>query len=518
MRPFLQAHPPAGLPPPGRTYDAVVTPPAATPPADTPAEPAKRSRTPKPAASPAATAAAAKPVAKAAKKTAKASAKAPAPATRAVPAPSPLHDVVIIGGGPAGSSCAYWLAEAGWDVVVVEKKHFPRVKTCGDGLTPRAVRQLADMGLEDALAGSHKYGGLRAYGFGQSIEMQWPEHPNFPSYGYTITRHDLDGLVAERAVKAGATLLAGTEVTAPIIDEAAAPSATLPWLSGVTVKDKEAGSSREIRARYVVVADGANSRMGRMLGTNRRRDLPLGMALRGYYTSDRHDDPFIESHLDIRDAEGNMVPGYGWIFPMGDGRVNVGVGLLSTDRRWKGVNTSHLMDAFVNWVPKSWGLSPETCLGPPTGGKLPMGLSIGPRAGGNVILAGDAAGTINPFNGEGIAYGYETGRLAAAALGHALTGRGPAALSDYDLQLNAAYGAYYKVARAFVRLISNPEAMKVCVGLGMRSEFLMSQLLRIMANLMRPDSAGPAEIGFRAMELVSRLLPDQPSEREHSAA
>jgi menaquinone-9 beta-reductase len=434
-------------------------------------------------------------------------------ATRAAPKEPPVHDAVIIGGGPAGSSCAYWLADAGWDVVVVEKKQFPRVKTCGDGLTPRAVRQLADMGLEDALAGSHKYGGLRAFGFGQSIEMQWPEHPNFPSYGYTITRHDLDGLVAERAVKAGATLLAGTEVTAPLLDEAAAPSATLPYLTGVAVKDKASGATSEVRARYVVVADGANSRVGRQLGTTRRRDLPLGMALRGYYTSDRHDDPFIESHLDIRDAEGAMVPGYGWIFPMGDGRVNVGVGLLSTDRRWKGVNTSHLMDAFVNWAPESWGLRPETCLGPPTGGKLPMGLSVGPRAGGNVLLAGDAAGTINPFNGEGIAYGYETGRLAAATLGHALAGDGNRALLDYDRQLEAAYGPYYKVARAFVRLISNPQAMRACVGLGMRSEFLMSQLLRIMANLMRPDSAGPAEIGFRGMELISRLLPDEPRER-----
>jgi geranylgeranyl reductase family protein len=421
-----------------------------------------------------------------------------------------VHDVVVVGGGPAGSSCAYWLAEAGWDVVVVEKKHFPRVKTCGDGLTPRAVRQLADMGLEDALAGSHKYSGLRAYGFGQSIEMQWPEHPNFPSYGYTITRYDLDGLVAERAVKAGATLLAGTEVVGPLIDEAAGLSPTFPFLSGVSVKDKESGVTSEIHARYVVVADGANSRIGRMLGSERRRDLPLGMALRGYYTSDRHDDPFIESHLDIRDAEGNMVPGYGWIFPMGDGRINVGVGLLSTDKRWKGVNTSHLMDTFVDFAPKSWGMTPETCLGPPTGGKLPMGLSVGPRSGGNVLLAGDAAGTINPFNGEGIAYGYETGRLAAAALGHALTGEGLRALVDYESQLEAAYGAYYKVARAFVHLISNPQAMKVCVGLGMRSELLMSQLLRIMANLMRPDAAGPAELGFRAMELVSRVLPDQP--------
>jgi menaquinone-9 beta-reductase len=418
-----------------------------------------------------------------------------------------IHDVVIVGGGPAGSSCAYWLAEAGWDVVVVEKKHFPRVKTCGDGLTPRAVRQLADMGLEEALAGSHKYGGLRAYGFGHSLEMQWPDHPNFPSYGYTITRHDLDGLVAERAVKAGATLLAGTEVVAPIVDEAASPSSAdaLPRLTGVTIKDKESGATRSLFGRYVVVADGANSRVGRMLGTNRRRDLPLGMALRGYYTSDRHDDQFIESHLDIRDEAGDVVPGYGWIFPMGDGRVNVGVGLLSTDRRWKGVNTSHLMELFVEQAPESWGLTPETCLGAPTGGKLPMGLSIGPRVGPNVLLAGDAGGTINPFNGEGIAYGYETGRLAAAALGHALSGEGADALQDYDRQLQAAYGPYYKVARAFVRMISNPETMKLCVGLGMRSEFVMSELLRIMANLMRPDSPGPAEVGFRAMELVSRL-------------
>jgi menaquinone-9 beta-reductase len=443
--------------------------------------------------------------------------KAPAPAKTAPaakrpargPAPTTVHDVVIVGGGPAGSACAYWMAEAGWDVVLVEKKHFPRVKTCGDGLTPRAVRQLADMGLEEALAGSHKYTGLRAWGFGQSVEMRWPEHPHFPGYGYTITRHDLDGLVAEQAVKAGATLLMDTEVTAPLIDEAAGPSPTLPTLTGVTVKDKS-GAERALKARYVVVADGANSRIGRMLGTSRRRELPLGMALRGYYSSDRHDDQFIESHLDIRDADGAVVPGYGWIFPMGDGRVNVGVGVLSSDQRWRGVNTSHLMDAFVDFAPDSWGLSAKTCLGPPTGGKLPMCFSVGPRAGGNVVLVGDAAGSINPFNGEGISYGYETGRLAAAALGRALTGQGPAALADYDRQLVSAYGPYYKVARAFVHLISNPQAMKACVSIGMRSEYFMSQLLRIMANLMRPDAAGPAEIGYRAMELVSRfMIPDE---------
>jgi flavin-dependent dehydrogenase len=311
--------------------------------------------------------------------------------------------------------------------------------------------------------------------------------------------------------------LQGTEVVAPDIDEAAPASKSLATLTGVTVRKKGGTETRNIKARYVVVADGSNSRVGRMLGTSRLRTLPLGMALRGYYRSDRHHDPYIESHLDIRDPEGNVVPGYGWIFPMGDGRVNVGVGLLSTEQRWKGINTTHLMDTFVGYAPSSWGIRPETSLGPPTGGKLPMGLSVGPRAGGNVLIAGDAGGVINPFNGEGIAYAYETGRLAAAAVGRALTGAGDAALSEYEHQLTAAYGPYYKIARAFVHLISHPEAMRVCVQFGMRSELLMNQLLRIMANLMRPDFSGPAEIGYRAMELVSRVLPD-PDAMESPAA
>ena len=441
------------------------------------------------------------------------------PAERSGSTGDRVHDVLIVGGGPAGSSCAYWLAEAGWDVAVVEKKRFPREKTCGDGLTPRAVRQLADMGLEGALAGAHRFEGLRAYGFGRDLEMAWPEHPNFPSYGYTITRHDLDRIVADGAAKVGATLWQGTEAVEPL--EPVAPGSAacsaasagsagggmLASCAGAVVRDRATGATRDVRARFVVVADGANSRFGRALGAARDRNDPLGMALRGYYRSPRHDDPMIESHLDIRDAGGEVIPGYGWIFPLGDGRVNVGVGLLSTDRRWKGVNTTRLMEAFVAGAPKSWGLGPETCLGPPTGGKLPMGLSVGPRHGGNTLVIGDAGGSINPFNGEGIAYGYETGRLAAASVGEALSDDGGDALARYDRRLHDAYGPYHAVAKAFVRMISDPRTMQLCVGLGMHSEFLMTQLLRIMANLMRPDALGTAEVGYRAMLAIADLLP-----------
>lgn len=411
------------------------------------------------------------------------------------------HDVLVIGGGPAGASCAYWLAEAGWDVCVLERKHFPREKTCGDGLTPRSVRQLEDMGLGSDLAGRHhRYQGLRALAGGRVLELSWPEHPSYPGYGYVVTRADLDAMVAERAAKAGARLRQGTEAVAPVVEEGV--------LRGAQVRVKGSGTE-EVRARYLVVADGANSRFGRALGTGRERGWPLGMAIRGYYRSPRADEPWIESHLDLRDRDGAVLPGYGWVFPLGDGRVNVGVGLLSTSIRADGktINTSRLMDAFVASAPASWGLSAESSCGPPTGGKLPMGLAVGPRSGPTHLVVGDAGGAINPFNGEGIAYAYETGRMAAFAVAQALASGDPAALAGYARRLEETYGLYYKVARAFVRIIGRPRLMATLVGTGMRDASLMEWVLRIMANLLRPDELGPAEAAYRAVAAVARLAP-----------
>ena len=420
-----------------------------------------------------------------------------------------IYDVVIVGAGPSGSACAYWLARAGWSVCLIEKKQFPREKTCGDGLTPRAVHQLAQMGLEPTVAANgHRYHGLRAFGFGASVEMQWPDHPVFPNYGYTITRFNLDGLVAEEAVREGATLLNGVEAT-HLLDAVESLDGGLQGAGGVLVKEKETGTTAEIRGRYLVVGDGQNSRLGRELGTTRNRSWPMGMALRGYYTSDRHDEPWIDSHLDIRDPNGDVVPGYGWIFPLGDGRVNVGVGLLSTGGAWKGVNTTNLQEYFVAQTADAWGLNDKTCCGPPTGGRLPMGLALGPHVGANTLTIGDAAGTVNPFNGEGIAYGYESGRLAAGALGEALLYDDPSLLALYDERLDEAYGEYYKVARAFVRVISEPKILTACVGVGMRIEPLMRELLNIMANLMRNDARGPAELGYRALVRLADVIPER---------
>jgi geranylgeranyl reductase family protein len=415
--------------------------------------------------------------------------------------PSHRHDVLVVGAGPSGAACAHWLAEAGHDVVVLEKKRFPREKTCGDGLTPRAVRQLEDMGLGGALSSSHRFVGLRSVAFGRQIEMTWPDHPDYPPYGYVVTRHDLDQLVAERAAKSGAQLRTGTEAVEPILEDGVCRGARLGGAGG--------SDGDSVRARYVVVADGANSRFGRALGVSRDRTQPQGMAIRGYFRSPRHDEPWIESHLDLRDGDGKVVPGYGWIFPVGDGRVNVGVGLLSTFHRWKQINTSSLMDSFVQWAPASWGISPESACGPPTGGRLPMGLSVGPRVGATHLVVGDAGGAVNPFNGEGIAYAYETGRLAAAAIDTALASGDAGALADYQRQLDDAYGLYFKVARTFVRVIGRPEIMRALASTGMRSTTLMEWAMRIMANLLRPDETGPAEAAYRAIAALARLAPSR---------
>jgi len=279
-----------------------------------------------------------------------------------------------------------------------------------------------------------------------------------------------------------------------------------PSVVGARVVAKGAdGHSGEVTARYVVVAEGANSRFGWALGNQRNRAYPLGMALRGYWTSPRHDEPWIDSWCDLRDESGKSLPGYGWIFPLGDGRVNVGVGLLTTADIWKGANTTQLLDAFCKWVPASWDIRPGTCLGPPTGGRLPMGLSVGPRSGPSHLVVGDAIGMVNPFNGEGIAYGYETGRLAAEVLHEALTSGNPGALRSYEERLQAEYGMYYRVGRAFVRALSRPDVMKACIYTGIRSRSIMEWLWRIMSNSLRPDETGPAEAAYKALVAYARV-------------
>jgi geranylgeranyl reductase family protein len=407
------------------------------------------------------------------------------------------RSVLVVGGGPAGSAAAYWLARDGHEVTLVEKKEYPREKTCGDGLTPRAVLQLQDMGFDFEVPEFHRISGLRSYaGDDLMIEMPWPDHSRFPNWGGVIRRRDLDQQVARLAEKEGVRIREKTTAT-PSIEEGRLRSVTLA----------NGAVSEIIAPDITIIADGSMNRFGRDLGTTRRRDYPMGMAARGYYSSPKSQDPFLESQLDLRDASGATMPGYGWVFPLGDGTVNVGVGLLSTFTRWKDVNTTQMMNDYVAIAPDYWGLSEASRLSKPMGGKLTMSYSKSPLVGSNWITIGDAAGAINPWNGEGISYAYETGRFAAEYVGQALVADDPSVLRRYPQRLQDEYGLYYKMARIFVKLIGHPSVMRTLAHTGLRNRPLMEWTLKVMANLLDEDEKGMGERTYDALAAIVRTLP-----------
>jgi geranylgeranyl reductase family protein len=405
--------------------------------------------------------------------------------------------VLVVGGGPGGSAAAYWLARTGHEVLLVEKKEYPRDKTCGDGLTPRAIKQLQDMGFDFDVVEFHKVTGLRSYaGDDLMLELKWPEHSVYPSWGGVMRRRDLDGQVATLAEKQGARIMEKTTAT-PIIEDG--------LLTGVELQN---GGGREmVTPGVTIIADGSMNRFGRDLGSARRKDYPMGLAARGYYSSPRSTDPFLESQLDMRDSSGATMPGYGWVFPLGDGTVNVGVGLLSTFKRWKHVNTTHMMRDYVTIAPSYWGLSDESQLSKPVGGKLTMSFSKGPLVGANWITIGDAAGAINPWNGEGISYAYETGRIAADHVSAAIGQDDLGLLKRYPQFLQDEYGLYYKMARVFVKVIGNPPVMKALAHTGLRNRPLMEWTLKVMANLLDPDDKHMGERTYDALAGLVRALP-----------
>ncbi|MDK1011357.1 MAG: geranylgeranyl reductase family protein [Actinomycetota bacterium] len=401
-----------------------------------------------------------------------------------------VKSVLIVGGGPGGSAAAYWLARNGVDVHLVEKKRYPREKACGDGLTPRAIKQLLDMGFDFDGLDLHRIDGLRAYAGDLKIEMPWPEHSMYPNWGATMRRADLDGVVAGMAEQQGAFVEQGTTAT---------PVTTNDAITAVRLNNDQ--GERTVHPDLVVIADGSNSRFGRGVGATRRKDYPFGLALRAYYESPNSDDRFIESQLDIRDAQGRAMPGYGWVFPLGDGEINVGAGLVSTFKGWKDVNTSRILEAYISSLPEHWKVVDATPHTKPIGGKLPMSLSVGPKVGRNWVLIGDASGAVNPFNGEGIDYAYETGRMAARWVAEAASGD-ERALAGYARELEDVYGDYHRVARVFVKVIGNPAVIRTLTTVGLRSKPLMEWTLKVMANLLDPDDAKMTEHIYKAIERV----------------
>jgi geranylgeranyl reductase family protein len=414
--------------------------------------------------------------------------------------------VVVVGAGPGGSTAAYHLAQAGIDVAVLEKSVFPREKVCGDGLTPRAVKQLTAMGIETlapdgrAREGWIKNHGLRILGGGMRIEVPWPDLASFPSYGLVRPRQDFDEILARAAQKAGARLYENTTVTAPIIDERTGR------LLGVTTRD-----GREFRAPVTLVADGNSSRLSLALGLQRREDRPMGVAYRRYYRSPRHADDWLESWLELWDGtpgESRLLPGYGWIFGVGDGTSNVGLGILNTSDAFGKTDYRAMLGRWLAHLPEEWGYVEENATGPTRGAALPMGFNRKPHYRNGAVLVGDAGGMVNPMNGEGIAYAMESGRMAAEVVAQALAEPDPLrrerTLSAYPAALEAEYGGYFTIGRLFVKAIGHPSVMKLCTRHGLPHPTLMKFCLKLLANL---SDARDGDAMDRIISALNRLAP-----------
>jgi geranylgeranyl reductase family protein len=402
----------------------------------------------------------------------------------AAPRPSAGEaDVIIVGAGPAGSTTAFYLAQSGLDVLLLEKSRFPREKVCGDGLTPRAVKALVGMGIGvTEQDGWVRNKGLRVIGAGKRLELPWPELASYPGYGLVRTRNDLDETLARRAQQAGARLLEGVTVTGPVLDERTG------LIAGVTARPA-GGEERIYRARVTVAADGNSSRLSVAMGLRKRDDRPLGVAVRTYYQTPRHDDDYLESWLDLWE-DGRLLPGYGWIFGMGDGTSNVGIGLLNTSAEFGRTDYHALLRRWLNGMPAEWGFTEENRTQPVRGAALPMGFNRTPHYYQGLLLVGDAGGMVNPFNGEGIAYAMESGEVLARTIAQALARPRPAeterVLAGYPRMLRDAYGGYYTLGRIFVKAIGRPNLMRLATRSGMSRPALMRFALKLLANLTDP--------------------------------
>ena len=427
-------------------------------------------------------------------------------------APTETADVIVVGAGPAGTATAAYLAMAGLDVLVLEKTSFPREKVCGDGLTPRAVKELITLGIptpeDDGWIKNH---GLRIIGGGMRLSLPWPDLASFPPYGLVRTRQDFDDILAKHAVKHGARLREATNVTGPVLDGKGA-------IVGVTARamdEKGRATGPELRyaAPLVVAADGNSSRLSLAMGREKREDRPMGVAVRTYYTSPRHDDDYLESWLELWSTDDNgkkvLLPGYGWIFGVGDGTSNVGLGILNTSSAFGKTDYKDVMRRWVATMPEDWTYNDATMVGPIRGAALPMGFNRQPHYDNGLLLVGDAGGMVNPFNGEGIAYAMESGRLAAEVIAQAFA-RGTDAqrervLQSYPKVMADALGGYYTLGRYFAKMIGNPEIMRLATKYGLPRTTLMKFLLKVMANLAEPHGGDASD---RLITAMSKMAPD----------
>lgn len=387
-------------------------------------------------------------------------------------------DIAIIGGGPGGSAAAISAARAGLRVVLCEKGPYGRDKVCGDGLTPRAIAALNELGIDHSVA--HRIDGLRMIAGKKQRELAWPTTDRFPNHGAVWPRQRFDNHLLDVAIAAGADVRFDAEAM-PVIEDSK--------VVGITV------NGEVLRSSLVILATGAQGAAAKMLGAIRDPDETFGLAIRAYAPTPRHAERHLEACLSLRDEHGTPIPGYGWMFPAGDGTVNIGVGALSTMKGFKKLNLNTLLDQYASIVRDSWSLGDY--VDKPRAWRLPM--SCVSRHGPGWVAIGDAAGFVNPMNGEGIDYALESGALAVKCfLDDPAT-----ASTSYDRQVGERFDSFLRTGRRFSFIIGHPWLLRPGLRVAVGTQAAADITLAVMGNLI--DSSTPGAAG-RVMRLADSTL------------
>jgi geranylgeranyl reductase family protein len=388
---------------------------------------------------------------------------------------SSTYDTIVLGAGPGGSATAHYLALQGLKVLLLDKSDFPRDKTCGDALTPGALRVIDDIGLLDNLlqVGYRTNSMEISAPNGRSITAPIPKIPDSPGFALIVPRMTLDNAIRERALSSGATF---KRMRVTTVEQKS---------NGVVVTGDRQSNTASFRAPLVVIATGASTKVLLQMGILKQLP-PMMVAARAYFEDVSGLSDQTHFHFD-----GVPLPGYGWVFPVSETAANVGAGFFATDRtRYRMPATPRkAFDTFLNIPSIQAMLSYARQVGPVKGYPLRVDFATSPTFADRVVLVGEAAGLVNPLSGEGIDYALESGKVAAEHIVSMFaTGDfSPSNLELYDQALRQRFQRLFVFCNRVRDVALNQFALNWLVRIATRRTDLRMLLLNIVLN--NPDIA-----------------------------